>query len=601
MDSRIIDVAIGLVLVFALTSLLVATLVEAMSTMRKQRGQVLRQAITSFVGDNAAFAQRLLNHPLIVSLAPKPEDDPDRKPSYIGADVMITSLLAELTNSYSGGVRPVAPADLVAAINSKEGPRPAMQVPANFAHGLTSLLPGVENDWPAFERRLQAWFDSVTERSIGWYKRWIQAWLFGIGLLVAGAVNINPLVIAPHLWNDAALREAVARLGVSASEQYEASKSAQTPAAGGEKTGNNDASTGVNRTTSPSSSGSQPQRTDATAAVARDYEGLSQSVLHAMDAARDRADDTEDQTRIRIIQLLQSLRDNLDRMRLPDDDTTAYLHNHAHATLAIDHALAQLQTLIPREEIYAPAHRWRDALVTSIAAERDALLLLTGKRRLKCTETEDPTIKNLCLRLKDLDNLEQAGLPIGWSASAMPKVGEVTPCKRLPDGSKQTTDCGKSLAQQAMTIGILLAGWIVTAIAVTLGAPFWFDVLSKLVKLRGSGTRIDGEADAGQRKPTTTDAPASTTGTSTTPLNRQPMSDALNAAEAALPEHEIRRIQRALLLPDISVSGYFDSSTRAAIKQWQTQQGQDATGELTQAQIQQLLGLTSDANDDYLA
>jgi len=34
-------------------------------------------------------------------------------------------------------------------------------------------------------------------------------------------------------------------------------------------------------------------------------------------------------------------------------------------------------------------------------------------------------------------------------------------------------------------------GWIITALAISLGAPFWFDLLSKLVKLRGSGQKID--------------------------------------------------------------------------------------------------------------
>ena len=32
-----------------------------------------------------------------------------------------------------------------------------------------------------------------------------------------------------------------------------------------------------------------------------------------------------------------------------------------------------------------------------------------------------------------------------------------------------------------------LAGWTITALAIFLGAPFWFDLLSKIVNLRGSG------------------------------------------------------------------------------------------------------------------
>jgi hypothetical protein len=36
-----------------------------------------------------------------------------------------------------------------------------------------------------------------------------------------------------------------------------------------------------------------------------------------------------------------------------------------------------------------------------------------------------------------------------------------------------------------------LFGWIITALAISIGSPFWFDLLQKLVKLRGSGTKPD--------------------------------------------------------------------------------------------------------------
>jgi hypothetical protein len=34
---------------------------------------------------------------------------------------------------------------------------------------------------------------------------------------------------------------------------------------------------------------------------------------------------------------------------------------------------------------------------------------------------------------------------------------------------------------------ISLPGWLVTAMAASLGAPFWFDILNKLVNLRVGG------------------------------------------------------------------------------------------------------------------
>ena len=40
-------------------------------------------------------------------------------------------------------------------------------------------------------------------------------------------------------------------------------------------------------------------------------------------------------------------------------------------------------------------------------------------------------------------------------------------------------------------------GWIITAFAMMLGAPFWFDLLSKLISLRGTGTKTSSNDNAG--------------------------------------------------------------------------------------------------------
>ena len=61
----------------------------------------------------------------------------------------------------------------------------------------------------------------------------------------------------------------------------------------------------------------------------------------------------------------------------------------------------------------------------------------------------------------EIDDIKQLGLPIGWT--------------------DRNTD-GLNLLER-------LAGWIVTAAALTLGAPFWFDVLGKLARLRSTGNR----------------------------------------------------------------------------------------------------------------
>lgn len=45
-----------------------------------------------------------------------------------------------------------------------------------------------------------------------------------------------------------------------------------------------------------------------------------------------------------------------------------------------------------------------------------------------------------------------------------------------------------------------IIGWLITALAISLGAPFWYDLLKKLVNMRGSGTNPDEAKKADQKK-----------------------------------------------------------------------------------------------------
>jgi hypothetical protein len=65
----------------------------------------------------------------------------------------------------------------------------------------------------------------------------------------------------------------------------------------------------------------------------------------------------------------------------------------------------------------------------------------------------------------DIDNVKKLGVPLGWNDDA-------TDPRNL-DGAKQ--------------IASKILGWLFTFIALSLGAPFWFDTLSRLARLRNSG------------------------------------------------------------------------------------------------------------------
>ena len=71
------------------------------------------------------------------------------------------------------------------------------------------------------------------------------------------------------------------------------------------------------------------------------------------------------------------------------------------------------------------------------------------------------------------------GLPIGWR-----------PCATCYHTRfKFTDECWLGCWKYNLTGagGLTIFGWLLTAFAVCLGAPFWFDMLNRLVNLRGTG------------------------------------------------------------------------------------------------------------------
>ncbi len=76
--------------------------------------------------------------------------------------------------------------------------------------------------------------------------------------------------------------------------------------------------------------------------------------------------------------------------------------------------------------------------------------------------------------------LSTIGLPIGWPARQLPACSDKV---TVPAGSEQPPSCLRVLFLPSVW---MLVGWLISAFAVMLGAPFWFDALNKLVAIRGA-------------------------------------------------------------------------------------------------------------------
>jgi len=75
---------------------------------------------------------------------------------------------------------------------------------------------------------------------------------------------------------------------------------------------------------------------------------------------------------------------------------------------------------------------------------------------------------------KDLSVLQSLSLPIGWTSAKYPWI--------IERGAGATYSKHFSFS----TLLVVMAGWFLTAIAMTLGAPFWFDMLNQFMVVRST-------------------------------------------------------------------------------------------------------------------
>jgi hypothetical protein len=98
-----------------------------------------------------------------------------------------------------------------------------------------------------------------------------------------------------------------------------------------------------------------------------------------------------------------------------------------------------------------------------------------------------PQAGNVKEAMADTTRLSSFGLPIGWNGatrdSTLPwKEAWREPWKTPPAGLR----CFRWLINGWLLLEWHWAGWLITVAAITVGAPFWFDLLNQVVRLRAA-------------------------------------------------------------------------------------------------------------------
>ena len=112
---------------------------------------------------------------------------------------------------------------------------------------------------------------------------------------------------------------------------------------------------------------------------------------------------------------------------------------------------------------------------TEVSANLESRYDKLTKRTDSLTNLADSLLKNEIKNVSDL-------MALGWHAKSKHTLENT--------GGFLCFKCN-DMGTDFSAIFKAIIGWLITALAICLGAPFWFDLLNKLVKLRGTGTKID--------------------------------------------------------------------------------------------------------------
>lgn len=213
---QILDVLIGLSVVYLVFSTAASAAVELVEVALRRRGALLRKGIQELLAAALPSSEAAPDATALAALVERFYNSPHIASLYSGR----LSQLPLLGWWVRGGQLPsyIPPERFAAAVQWLAANPPAttgsVVAPANDAFArLTeialSLAPDATADAKAQQEKIAAYFTASAERYSGWYRRHVQLVLLISGGLMAAALNLDSLRIAQVLSDDPALRSQI--------------------------------------------------------------------------------------------------------------------------------------------------------------------------------------------------------------------------------------------------------------------------------------------------------------------------------------------------------------------------------------------------------
>lgn len=223
---RIIEVGIGLALVFTLVALICSILNEWLSAVLEKRGKLLWEGIQNLL--DPQLRDDLCNHKLIQGLVREStwfdkltklifRKTGRPKPSYVPTDTFVTTLIDVLgarafSDTALNTAAPVAAGHTPTTPDGLQDVIKKANIPADLQQALLALVQDAGIDLEKAKKNIGDWFDAGMDRVTGWYKRWTQIALMVLSLVVACVLGVDSIVIAKRLWTDPVIRDATVKV-----------------------------------------------------------------------------------------------------------------------------------------------------------------------------------------------------------------------------------------------------------------------------------------------------------------------------------------------------------------------------------------------------
>lgn len=493
-DNVALNVVIGLVLVYLLYSLFITIISEMVTTWMGLRSRILRLEIEKMLNDGYfdehgelkyrnvwhfvqryflkefedfkfSFAGKFYDQPSIKFLSSKAGETTtyfsQKKPSYFSEENFADTLI-QLFKEKGSGASDIDKIAFCLKFNTHH-------IQPQSLKNINRLFSESGNDISLFKEKLKGWFKETNDRALGWYKRKLQLILFWLGFIVAVVFNVDTIQIARFLSKDKEARNQLANMAVTIAADSARYNDFL-------KTGNDSAHAKAMLDSGMAHISEDIEQANLILGLGWNFSALRQTdSVKVVNASCDS---------LKFTALLQTGSSILIYLNQKEDLSKKIKADQLRIDSLKKEMIGQTAVLNNYKE---------DTTFKSVLAEFKTGLNLNkhaffkdSVRHAKRLDSLSKTSANIHSAIKSIDELT------GRSFSEINSFNVDTGSTELKFYGKRpftTTEKFFYVIGQVPKSGSRLIGFIITGLMLSLGAPFWFDLLRKLVALRGSGVK----------------------------------------------------------------------------------------------------------------